>query len=227
LNLAIGARPDTAYELALPAAVRTATAAAPQLSFASIDDLLERAVAARPILASMAASLEVQRANVSIARAEYWPKVYLTNSYRRSSRRFARAWSPPWENFRAHVGLDVSWNLFTGLTTPAAVRRAELQLAKTEATHADLLRRTESQVREEAERYRLFLDVLGLAKDGASSAAEALRLATELYTSGKATALEVRDAELRYTSALLVVNNARYDIEVAKEQLAWAVGEAL
>ena len=59
---------------------------------------------------------------------------------------------------------------------------------------------------------------------GPLSAQEAVRLARGLFTAGRGTSLELRDAELRLTQARLTVISARLDVEVARAALAYVVG---
>lgn len=225
LNLAMGRAPNIRYALALPATVRNPTAPSSEPPLA-IDPLVRQAIAGRPEVAALAASIASQQRSIDIAEAAYWPTLHLTSSYTRNSRRFDRAFAPPWENFYAHFGLDMTWSFFTGLSTPASVQRQALTLAKLKVTAEDLHRRITAQVGDAVERYGLLREVYKLAEDGARAAEEAVRLASGLYKDGKRTAFELRDAELGHTRALLAVSTARYDIEVAREQLRWSIGEA-
>ena len=59
------------------------------------------------------------------------------------------------------------------------------------------------------------------------SGEEAVRLARGLYAEGRGTLLEVRDAELRLTQLTLSLIEARFDLEIAREELRRAVGGEL
>ena len=223
LNIVMGRAADTPVSVVLSPEVESG-APVNLKGLPRVEAFVAAAVAERPSVLVQRASLETVRENLEMQKAAYWPTASLAASYSRGSRRPDRIFADPTDNYRATLGLDVSWSLFSGGATDAAVRRAEVDVEKTIATLVDHERRVTSEVIESMQRLELLVEVFRLALAGAQSAAEAVRLARVQYDQGNSTALELRDAELRQTQARLSSINARLDIEVAREQLRRAVG---
>ena len=193
---------------------------------APTDELLALAVQQRPEIRKLRADIASLRKNVDMSSAGYWPTLSMFARYTRwPSRRPDRIFNFDLEeNYQAFAGLDFRWNLFSGRTTVAAVEGAEISVRKTEASYENSVRQVEREVLDGVENLRVLYEVFRLARQGAGSAEEAVRLADGQYKQGRGTSLELRDAELRLTQARLGVIEARFDIEVALETLRRAVG---
>ncbi|MCK6548418.1 TolC family protein [Myxococcota bacterium] len=247
LNLTLGRAADTPVEPVLPAAIAadgalsdgtvstgTVSGGAVSDGTGSLDaplpskaELAAIAREHRPELVRSRATLDAARKDVSIAEAGYYPSLSLSASYSRQSRKPARVFDDPTENYFANLSLGLAWNLFEGRATSAAVESAEIRLSQAAASHAELERSVASEVDERHDEVALLREVYVLAREAVRASEEAVRLARGLYEQGRGTLLELRDAELRLTLERVTVIDARLDLETAREALRRAVGAEL
>ena len=221
LKLELGRAPKVPVELALPELGGGASEAL------DLDALVAMALERRPELERARAEIESAKKDVGIEDAARWPVLALGASWSRSSRRPDRVFGDPTQNYFAGLDLNVQWNLFEGRATDARVQAAEINLRKIITRYQALGRQTAAEVEDAFELLEAQRDVLELTERALEAAAEAVRLARGLFEQGRGTALELRDAELRYTRAELGARDARFDVEVAKAALARAAGASL
>jgi outer membrane protein len=192
--------------------------------------LLARARERRPALATEQARIAAARAGIGLARAGDYPSLQLQGTYARQGSQLGGrdgVFGDPMRSYLATGQVMLSWNLFEGLGTRAAIRKAEAGLARAEAQAqrsgenvAGEVTGARAAVVALARQIELAADNLGLARD-------ALRLATERFAAGLATQLEERDASLKLSQAELTLVETRIDHAVARADLARAVGGAL
>lgn len=226
LNLAMGRPPETPVAIQVAESVATATIAE-RIALPGRDFLLDLALQHRAELSQGRAALAIISKNVAIRAADQWPVLSLVAGWSRSSRRPDRIFDDPTDNYYANVGLDLRWSIFSGGTTRASIEEAELELEKARANYEDLERVVKNEVLEQSEELLLLVEVHALNVSGARSAQEAFELVSAAYRQGKATALELRDAELRLTQAILEATVGRFNIEVARAELAKSLGADL
>lgn len=191
------------------------------------DELVKSALEVRPELLRTRALLDSLQKSVGIAEADYFPVVGLGAAYARQSRRPDRAYGDPTENYVGLVQLSIEWNLFNGRATTANVQQAELELVKLQATYDEMKLDAVADVEQRLEEMAGSLQVYALAQESLKHAEEAVRLARGLYTEGRSTMLEVRDAEVRLTVQKLSEIQARIDVQIAREQVRRAAGGEL
>lgn len=224
LNLELGRQAHLPVQLVLSAEVKSATVSTAGLGLGDADELLAIALERRPELARLDAERRSAEKAVTIARADYYPSLALGATYRRQSRRPDRVFGDPTENYYAGLDLIMRWNVFEGRATGARVEEQEIALRKLDTDREDLVRRIEGEVQDRLQTMRVQLEVHRLARDSVRSASEAVRLARGLFEQGLGTALELRDAELKYSQAQLVAVEARLEVEIAREALRRAIG---
>ncbi|MEW6487086.1 MAG: TolC family protein [Thermodesulfobacteriota bacterium] len=182
----------------------------------TLEQVVERAVARRPELASLRVAREIAEKNLAIARAEDKPQVNLDAEYGFATQHFEHL-GPNRERWGA--GVSLSFPLFDGWRTRGLVAQARSQ-----ARDADL---AAAQLRQvitlEA---KVALDDLGEAEEiiRASSlnieqAQKALELAETSYRYGVAILLDVSDAQLALTAARTDHARALRDYMLAKARV--------
>jgi outer membrane protein len=227
LNLEMGVAPETPIALSIDREITTASTAIDLPSLPDTGALVKAAIERRPELDSIRAEIRGSEKSVTIARADLYPAVTLGASYRRVSRRPDRVIADPTRNFYAGLDLTMRWNLFEGRAADARIEEEEIKLRKLLADRRDLERRIAAEVQDKLQNLEAQGAVLELAQEAVRAATEAVRLARGLYDQGLATALERRDAELKYTQAELSAITARLELEIAREGLVRALGASL
>ena len=105
----------------------------------SVEKIADQALEQRPDLQARLAELRAREAEVSKARAEFWPKISLSgmlgNQYWGNARTSMSNQTYMSSNLVDTAMLNVEWNLFDGFERSNAVREAE---AKKEASRAQL-----------------------------------------------------------------------------------------
>ena len=203
-----------AFRLAAPAPKGLAEEAMP------VADLARRAVASRPDLHALEREAQRQEANIRVARAGYWPQLAL-----QVGPTFAGTDLPGLStNFAATVTLTVPGGGFNPYFTRQQV--AEFH-ANARAARA-LATRLRNEIHVELQQARLALDtakrVVVATVRVIEAASERLSLADGRYRAGAGTMLELSDAQLAVNSARASRVQAAYDVEVARAQLARALG---
>ncbi|MCA9555045.1 MAG: TolC family protein [Myxococcales bacterium] len=224
LNLVMARAADAPIRIELPHEVATATAPLSALRLPAPEDVKATALEHRPDLIVTRILLDEVAHDVTMNAARYGPTLTLDANYRRGSRRPDRVFDDPTTNFIATLGVTLRWNLFEGFRTDALVAESELALVKVQADYDDLERRVLAEGLDRLENLHITIQVFELARDAYRSAEDAVHLVRRLFEEGKNTALELRDAELKYTNAQLALIDARLQVEVAREELRRAVG---
>jgi outer membrane protein len=224
LNLALGRKADTPVRLELPPALASEGPLG-DIEPPSREKVLDLTLVHHPSLAKVRAMLEIDRKNVAIARADYFPVVTLGATYARQSRRPDRVYAAdPTTDYYAGLSLGLAWNLFNGRATTANVQKMQVQLAKDEAIYDATERSVVGDVDDKLETVKTTAEVYALLLDTIRAAEEAVRLAKGNYEQGRGTQLELRDAQVQLTVARLNADAARLDFEIAREDLRHAVG---
>jgi outer membrane protein TolC len=184
----------------------------------------------RPALSAQAARVRAAHAQIGAAQADYWPSLDATGSYSRQSEQLGGTggvYGDLSRQYTANARLVVTWNLFDGRRTSAAVDRARAgeQRARADAS------RTRADVEREVADARAVVIALGrqiaIAADNLRAAEQGLALARERLEAGLANQLEVRGASLKLTQAELTLVQTRIDHAVAVADLNRATGGAL
>jgi outer membrane protein TolC len=225
LALALGLDPVAPIELVPPEDLDAG--GPPRVELPTTPALIERARRERPELDNLRALREQVVKNVAIRRADYWPRVSLDATYSRLSRRPDRTFGDPTRNFTGVVGLNLSWNLFAGLGHATEVEAAELELDKLDATILATEQSVAAEILNRAASIEVLVASWALEARGAAAAEDAVRLARSRYEEGRATALELRDAELGLTRARQSLTNVHLDLEIALADLERAIGGPL
>lgn len=222
-------RKDGVELTAVPPAVLDAPGAAAQEP-PPLEALLRAAKERRPAIVAQAALVDAADAAAGGARAGVLPTLSAQASYSRQGYAFGGSesvYGDPARAYSATAQLVVSWNLFEGRRTEAAVRRADAQARRARAAEE----KASALVAQELASARAALVSLGrqaqLAREGLAVAEQGLALARERLDAGLANQLEIRDASLKATQAELSLVQARIDEAVARADLARAAGGPL
>jgi outer membrane protein len=182
------------------------------------EELLKKALAARPELATLLKQRESGEATLASARGTYGPTIGASGAVTDDGLSLQQL-VPNWS-----VGIGVTWPLFQGGLTRGLIHQAEAQVASFDAQRGV----EELQVRLDVDTARLAVRAakatIGAVDDALTSAREQLRLAEQRYATGVGSIIELNDAQVAYTSAAAQVVQARYGLATARAQLLAAMG---
>jgi outer membrane protein TolC len=131
------------------------------------------------------------------------------------------------QQYAVNVGVTLTWNLFEGRLTSAAVQRANVNERRTQLQAEQALLQVTGQIARSRSNYVTLSTSAGLAEENLKAAEESLKLAERRYDAGAGTQVEVRDALQNLTRAQLTLLAARIDAIIARADLNRAVGGAL
>ena len=190
-----------------------------------VGEAVERALTNRPSLKAFALTAESNRKTASAAKGDYWPRVSLNGFWDRGTRDdLVVLFKAPGRDSQAGVTVDLTWNLFAGLSTDANVRKAEVQVMLAENDLVSGRRGVAADVQKAVAQLTTARAQARVAQQAEQTAKEGLRLARTRQEVGVGTQLEVRDAELKLTQAQLNVVGSLVDGREAEAALRRAQG---
>ncbi len=220
LALTIGADPAESLAIVEPPLMQQEPAAPPQA-----EQAVEKALASRPSLKVFAFTAEAQRKNAAAAKGDWWPQVSLSASYGRNTQNLSAFTETPLNrDSQLAGGVNLSWNLFAGLSTKANVDKAQVGVLLAENDLANGRRGVASDVERAIAQLATARQQARIAAQSRQTAGENLRLARVRQQVGVGTQLEVRDAELKLTQSELARTNALVDGHEAESALRRATG---
>jgi outer membrane protein TolC len=161
---------------------------------------------------------------VAVARGGYWPTLAAQANYIRQGPDFATVFSDPSRQNTINFGLHLSWNIFSGFATSAAVKTAFYNRSTAELNLQQATYEVEGDVRRYLRALEAQVDATGVAVANLKSAQDNLNLAQERFKAGAGSTLEVRDAQLKLTQAELTAISNRITVETARANLERVMG---
>ncbi len=219
LALAIGVDPAEPLTVAEPQTLMSEPAQPPPAR-----DAVSRALETRPSIKAARLLVESNAKLASAAKGDYWPKLSATAGWSRGTTDASQYFTDPVKNSQASIGLVLDWNLFNGLSTDAAVRKAEIQTMISQNDLENARRNVASDVEKAVAQLATARQQVRVAQQAEGTAKEGLRLARTRQEVGVGTQLEVRDAELKLTQAQLNVVGSLVDGREAESALRRAQG---
>ena len=221
LAQSVGLPADTTLHIAVPSYTLPTS-----LSHQDMQHFMDAALARRPDLAALRASLGAREAAIKVARASRWPSLYLNGSANRNySELYGQSNRATSADEWAYVGgVSLKWNIFDGLQTLSTIRTAE---AQADATRAQL---TEAELGASAEiwtrfqNYETALNLLEFSLSSLKSATASWEMAMESYKSGIKSILDVLNAEAQLAESRRQQIVARQEVFTALANLAHATG---
>ncbi len=210
LNKLLGLPLETALRLAEESELTVPPGDLPQAA--------HRALNQRPELKAAETRIRQGEKAVTQARAGFYPRIYLQGGH---------AWqqNDSWVHDHQWFGmLGLQWSLFSGFDTRAQVRQARERLEQLRLKRQDLSEQVKLEVQTAYLEVRDTAERLRVTQKAVSQGEENLRLNEERYREQVGTATDVIDAQTLLTKARVNFYTARYDHQMAKATLLWAVG---
>ena len=189
--------------------------AAPDQNLAAASDL---AVKQRSDLKAASSRIDQGVQNVTQAQAQHFPRLYAQAGH---------LWQPNFfyvNNSQWFAIFGLQWSLFNGLDTRAQVQQARDRVEQLKVKHQDLGEQVRLDVQTAYLAVNETADRIRVTEKAVKQGEENLRLNRERYREQVGTATNVIDAVTLLTKTRVNFFNARYDHQLAKAQLLWAVG---
>lgn len=184
---------------------------------------VERAREQRPLYKSLAASVRASEAGVSVARADYFPRLAGQAQYNRTAYAIEQFVDPARQH-SLFLGLNLSWDLFSGFQHQANVETAQANLTQAQAQERQQIVDLEAEIGRTNNVFDTEVEVLGISQRNFDIAKEQVALEEERFSAGLGSSLEVRNAQIKYTQAQLAVLQGRADVATARAALERSVG---
>ncbi|MGB8991015.1 MAG: TolC family protein [Desulfobaccales bacterium] len=159
-----------------------------------------------------------QEKTVAETRAQYFPKFYAQAGYAYQNN------DSLVHNTQWFAIFGLSWNIFSGLDTKAAVSQARLRVEQLQEQHKDLNEQVRLDVQTANLKIKETVDRIKTTETAVTQGEENLRLNEERYRESVGTATDVIDAETLLTRTRVNYWTAVYDHQMAKAQMLWAIG---
>jgi len=188
---------------------------------AQLDRLLDTALVARPDVRQADKLENITNKAITVARADYWPKLEAVSGYQKSAQSDAFTLS---ENSSTawNAGLRLSIPLFRGGQTRGAVKKAKADHTQAVLAYEALEDNVRLEVEEAHDRLVQAKKSLDVQAETIAQAEEGLRIANLRYESGEGTLLEVLSAQTALTDARTARARALYDFRTALAGLSKA-----
>ena len=185
-----------------------------------------QALESAPTIIAADASAEVAAANVTVAKAQYYPSLTASGSVGWANTPVSGTDTRDWNN-SWNVRLGVSWPLFNGFTRETNVSRQAANRDAARATALDTRRQVNALLTQYlanlvAARQRYDIAITSLA-----AATEDLRVQQDRYRLGASTFLEILVSQVAVDQADIDRVQAALDYLVAKAQIEALVGREL
>jgi len=178
----------------------------------------------RPDLKASELNVDLYEKNILIAKGDFLPTLTAgtTFAYAGNFEQFkyeASDWNPYW-----FADVQLTFPIFSGFKNTAKYKQATIEHLKAKTDYRKLRISTEIQVDESVMNLRKALEKIESQRMNIEEADRAVRIAESLYENGKATQLEVLDAQLALAVAKNNMATALYEGKIAEIALKNSLG---
>lgn len=186
---------------------------------------VQKALAARSEMKAMNYNLQAAGAAVKIARAGYFPQLFLVANYYYANPNTRVM--PMQEKFQDtwDVSLGLSLNLWNWRATAHQVGQANAQLAKVRAVESQLKDMITLEVQQNYFDLLLSKEKIDLSEQNVKQAEENYRITNERFKAGLTTNSELLDAEVALLQAKVGRTQVFIDYELARARLHKSINE--
>lgn len=193
-------------------------------SAAALDELVSTAKRQRLEFKAIDTGIEAKERQRAAERANLWPRLsaFAVADYANPNQRvfpqedeFKLTWS---------IGAQLTWALNDALLSRTSDHRIRAEADELRADRENLERGTRIEVLAAQQAVVIAQHALATSQKGLIAAEEGYRVRRELLNAGRATAVELVDAETELTRSRIRALDARVDLRVARSQLDHALG---
>lgn len=220
LAKAIGFPADTPFDIAEPAKeVPT------QISDENVSSLIKEAIANRPDISALQASLREKQSLIKAAKSDLWPKLNGTGGGKAAWHKFPVSQASENEHeYGYSAELSFDWDVFDGFYNINKVRetRIEAEVERSKLMQAEL--EASADVWIKYYDFRTAVRKLVFSESFLDTSKMSYDLALESYKAGLKSMLDLLDAESKLSDARSKLIQSKKDIFVALANLAHATG---
>jgi outer membrane protein TolC len=190
----------------------------------NIEALRAEAMTRRPEVRALEETVGSLREQAKSVKAGYWPRLDAFGDliYANPNQRYVPAdglYHATWD-----VGVQVTWSPNDTWATSGGAAEIEAHAAQTEAQKAGLRLAIRVEVQQAYQALKEARVAIETTARQLAAAEEAYRVRRELYKNGRATSVELTDAETQLFQARLASINSRTDVRIAQARLVHATG---
>jgi len=189
----------------------------------SLDSLEVYAYRHRYILESSEYYVKGAQANVDVSQGDYYPVLSLQGSYTAQDVDNSMVAFTPEK--QGQVAVNMTWNLFSGYQTDAAVQEAKIGVLKARSQVDSIKLSIKREVLEAHITVRQRKDNVRLTEKIAEASLQKFTQAQKRYENELSDYVELQDAQQGYIQSLSDMVNSYYDYFIAMAQLDHAVGK--
>lgn len=187
----------------------------------------DKALAENPDVALSRMSVNVAAFSLKAAQGSRYPKVRLTSNYTMVKSE-SQSGNQLENNSRTfNYGANVSMPLFNGLNINREIKNARLNREAAELRHAEIQKDVEAQVATAYSIYEVNRQLAVFESANLKLAFENLDISMERYRLGAISAIELREVQRSYVSAINRLIVATYNAKIAETSLKLLTGEVM
>ncbi len=199
---------------------------APEDEDLPLDALAQKALEARPELATFARQRDSAEASLRAVKGGFGPTLSATAGVTEVGENLTGSQAtgglvPNW-----NAGVLLTWPLYQGGLTLAQIRQAQATVDSVDAQKAVEVLAIRLQVDSARLSVKAAKATIGATQDALDSSREQLRLAEQRFSTGVGNIIELTDAQVTYTTAAAQVVQARFSLASARAQLLAALGRS-
>jgi adhesin transport system outer membrane protein len=186
----------------------------------SVDEAQKIALAENPSVEAAKRTVTLSGEKVNTARSGYFPTLDFVSKIDDSKNRDSIVGrSHDWEFL-----LQLNWDLFNGFKTQSQVSQAAHDLAASRDTASQAERKASEAVRLAWSQVQTARERVAILENAVNLAYEVWNSRQKMRESGKATVIDVLDAETDITNAQITYLTATFDRKIATYQLLFSLG---
>ncbi len=192
-----------------------------------LSDVINESLANRHELKSLSYRVDASKENISVAKSNWLPSVYLTGNYYYSNPN--PRFQPAKDEFNNNwdLGVTLSWDVWNWGLTSSQVSQAEQTKIQLETSLDQLKENIQMEVYANYLNLNKLEEKVKVNKDALEQAIENYRVTSEKYNLQLATSTDLIDAETSKLQAETNLKTAEVDFRIAKVKLEKSLGRVI
>ncbi len=170
---------------------------------------------------------EISKKDISIARSDYMPEVSANGGYSYIKNENDGGFLLFSEQQGWQAGISVRWNLFNGYRTSTEVQSAQIRLEQSEITKELAQDQLELDLANAWIDYKTNLQILKTEERNLVVSRLNFSRSQQAYDLGQINSSQLREAQLNYIRAKLIINNLRFTLKAAEIDLRRIAGQLI